>query len=273
MQENTNYPILLSFDLEEFDLPLEYGVGVAISDQIAIAEDGLYQLMDTLDRFQIKATFYTTVRFAVHAPASVQLLIQKGHELASHGLHHGETAAEDILLSREKLTAHFQVPVYGFRMPRMKIAPDVVLQRAGYRYHSSLHPTWIPGRYCHLKAPRHATQHSSLLHIPPSVTPRWRIPLFWLSFHHLPQHTYLRLCKQTLIYDGYLHLYFHPWEWASWPHKLKKRLPWYLHMQTGREMKSRFEQWIEHMLMQPVRWTTTYAWMMAYLQLSHRAIS
>lgn len=256
-----NYVILMSFDLEEFDLPLEYGIGIALADQIAISEEGLYQLLDILDRFQVKATFYTTVRFAVHAPGAVNLLLQKGHELASHGLHHGETSADDIILSREKLASLFQTPIHGFRMPRMKLPSNAILRRAGYRYHSSLHPTWIPGRYNHLRAPRGLQFDDALIHIPPSVSPHLRIPLFWLAFHHLPFKGYTRLCRQTMQHDGYLHLYFHPWEWASWPARLKKRLPWYLQIKNGAPMQKKFEQWIQEMLMQPVQWTTTYTWL------------
>lgn len=262
MQHNV-YPILLSFDLEEFDLPIEYGVGIALSDQIAITTEGLHTLLDTLSRYTIKATFYTTVRFAVHQPAWIQKLIETGHELASHGLHHGTCDKTDYRASREKLQQQFHVPVHGFRMPRMKQVDIHALAQAGYAYHSSLHPTCIPGRYCHLRAARGVTTQQHILHIPPSVTPRWRIPLFWLSFHHLPQKMYMHLCKQTLEHDGYLHLYFHPWEWASWPQKLKKRMPRYLHLQNGMQMQKRFEQWIDFMLMQPIQWTTTHAWMVA----------
>jgi len=103
-------------------------------------------------------------------------------------------------------------PVTGFRMPRMMHVADEALLRAGYRYNSSLNPTLIPGRYNHLNQPRTWFRREGLLQLPASTTPRVRFPLFWLSFHHLPPALYRRLARLTLCHDGYLLLYFHPWE-------------------------------------------------------------
>lgn len=253
--------VLLSFDLEEFDLPLEYGYVISLSDQIAITTEGLQVLSETLTKYAIKATFYTTARYAIHQHGWVKKLIQDGHELASHGIHHSEFNRNDYAVSREILENQFQVPIYGFRMPRMKQTDINALGEAGYMYHSSLHPTWIPGRYCHLWKSRKVTSQQHILHIPPSVTPRLRIPLFWLSFHLIPFGRYIALCRQTIQADNYLHLYFHPWEWASWPKKLIKHLPFYLRVQSGRNMKQRFELWIEEISQTTLNFTTTYSWL------------
>ncbi|MCL6523103.1 MAG: polysaccharide deacetylase family protein [Thermoflavifilum sp.] len=253
--------LLLSFDLEEFDLPLEYGYTIPLSDQLAITTEGLQRLLETLSKYEIKATFYTTVRYAAHRPQWVNRLIQEKHELASHGLHHGKLHPADVALSREKLSTYFGVPIYGFRMPRMQSIDERLLIQSGYRYHSSVHPTWIPGRYCHISAPRQITRHEQLIHIPPSVSRHWRIPLFWLSFHLLPEKTYTRLCKQTLETDGYLHLYFHPWEWGSWPKKLYKHLPLYLRVENGYQMKNKFDRWIEQIRTPTLYGSTTIDWL------------
>jgi hypothetical protein len=47
------------------------------------------------------------------------------------------------------------------------------------------------------------------------VSPNFRIPLFWLSFKNFPYAIYLKLALQTLYKDGYLSLYFHPWEFTN----------------------------------------------------------
>jgi hypothetical protein len=54
-----------------------------------------------------------------------------------------------------------------------------------------------------------------MIRIPASVSPNFRIPLFWLSFKNFPYALYLRLALQTLRKDGYLSLYFHPWEFTN----------------------------------------------------------
>ena len=42
-----------------------------------------------------------------------------------------------------------------------------------------------------------------------------RIPLFWLSFKNFPYSLFLNWTKNTLNKDGYVCLYFHPWEFVS----------------------------------------------------------
>jgi hypothetical protein len=54
-----------------------------------------------------------------------------------------------------------------------------------------------------------------MIRVPASVSPNFRIPLFWLSFKNFPYALYLSLALQTLRKDGYLSLYFHPWEFTN----------------------------------------------------------
>jgi hypothetical protein len=51
--------------------------------------------------------------------------------------------------------------------------------------------------------------------IPASVSPNLRIPLFWLSFKNFPYAYFKQLTIQTLEKDGYVCLYFHPWEFID----------------------------------------------------------
>ena len=54
-----------------------------------------------------------------------------------------------------------------------------------------------------------------LIQFPVSVTPHLRIPLFWLAFKNMPYALFLKLTLQTLRKDGYVCLYFHPWEFID----------------------------------------------------------
>ncbi len=54
-----------------------------------------------------------------------------------------------------------------------------------------------------------------MLRLPASVSPRFRIPLFWLAFKNYPYHIYLHLVRRVLKTDGYASLYCHPWEFTD----------------------------------------------------------
>ena len=51
--------ILLSFDIEEFDMPFEYNKSIDFKDQIAIPTEGLLIVLDLLAKHNIKATFFS----------------------------------------------------------------------------------------------------------------------------------------------------------------------------------------------------------------------
>ena len=144
--------ILLSFDIEEFDAPLEHGVELPFEEQMRTSLD-----------------------------------IQKGgHEIASHGFYHSSFETADLRKSKEALEELTGQPVNGFRMARMMPVEEEEIHKAGYLYNSSLNPTCIPGRYNHLGQPRTYFMKDGVLQLPASVTPIVRFPLFWLAYHNLP---------------------------------------------------------------------------------------
>jgi hypothetical protein len=86
---------------------------------------------------------------------------------------------------------------------------------AGYIYDSSLHPTWLPGRYNNFDKPRTLFQNNGIWELPASVTPILRIPIFWLALKNFPLWLYKLLCKRILNKDGYIVFYVHPWEFTN----------------------------------------------------------
>ncbi len=154
-----NKKVFLSFDVEEFDMPLEYQYAISVEDQMSVGIKGLDAIQPVLNA--VPATLFT-----------------------------------------------------GLRMPRMRpvLMKDVL--EAGYKYDSSINPTWLPGRYNNFHLPRTAYREEGIIRIPAAVSPGIRIPLFWLSFKNMPYAVYKQLCLQTIAKDGYLCLYFHPWEFT-----------------------------------------------------------
>ncbi len=206
--------ILLSFDVEEFDMPLEYNFNIAIETQIKIGKKGLDNLMPILDDENFTTTLFTTANFANHYPDTIKALSNK-HEIASHTFYHSNFTTDHLLASRIRLEEIIQKPIKGLRMPRMRQVPIEHIKEAGYFYDASIHPTWLPGRYNNFHLPRTNYIEQGLIRVPASVSPNFRIPLFWLSFKNFPYALYLRLALQTLRKDGYLSLYFHPWEFTN----------------------------------------------------------
>lgn len=237
--------ILLSFDIEEFEMPREYGDPIPFEKQIEISHKGTILILDLLHKYNIKATFYTTANFATHAKDIVHRIVDEGHELASHGYVHDHFEPLHLKMSKDILEDISQVTVKGYRMARMMPVPEVEVYKAGYVYNSSINPTFLPGRYNKLNEPRTFFYRENVLQLPASVTPFMRFPLFWISFHNLPLSIYFCLASRTIKKDGYLNTYFHPWEFMDIGPKKKYNFPFYITNNTDTKMVERFEKFIQ----------------------------
>jgi peptidoglycan/xylan/chitin deacetylase (PgdA/CDA1 family) len=233
---------LLSFDVEEFDMPFEYGGNPTMKQQIATSNEGLNALLPVLERFKAKATFYTTGVYAAEKSEQIKK-ISEFHEIASHNHYHSTHKKEDLYSSKKILEDITQQSVLGFRMPRMAPVSNQDLIDAGYKYNASVNPCWMPGRYDMRHISRTFFKENNLLQFPASVSPRFRIPLFWIAFHNFPLWFFFYLCKRVVKKDGYLHLYFHPWEFTNYTKTNNgAKYPFYLHSNNGDKMLKRFEK-------------------------------
>lgn len=236
--------IYLSFDIEEFDMPKEYGYDIDFESQIEISTNGLEEILSLLKQYDCKATFFSTAVFAQNAKPLINRILDEGHELASHTYFHSDFENSHLLKSKQYLEREFNTPIFGLRMPRMAEVCSVEVKKAGYEYNSSVNPTILPGRYNQLKTPKTIFKQNDLWQIPAGVSPVLRIPLFWLSFHHFPQWFFNFLLKRTLKQRGYATLYFHPWEFSEIEGKFN--LPWYATKNSGETMVFRFENLLKY---------------------------
>lgn len=235
--------ILLTFDVEEFDLPEEYDIVIDKSAQLATSARGLDALLAVLQKHDAAATFFTTAYYAENYPDTLRALVGAGHEIASHLYYHSDYDPSHLRLSRQKLQEITGQEIAGFRSPRLRAMDPALIRSAGYRYDSSLNPTFLPGRYNNLDKPRTWFKDAAhdLIVLPFSVTPRFRIPLFWLAFKNMNARIYHTLCRQTLRHDGYLHLYFHPWEFTDLS---TYKIPWYVKRRAGAPLVRRLDRLI-----------------------------
>ncbi len=231
--------VLLSFDVEEFDMPLEYQVDIPVVQQMQIGKLGLDAIEPALSK--INTTLFTTANFANQYPETIKTLANR-HEIASHTFYHSKFEVVDLLSSRIRLQEISGQPITGLRMPRMRKVEMADVMAAGYQYDSSINPTYLPGRYNHFHLPRTVYTDKGMKRIPASVSPAIRIPLFWLSFKNMPYALFLALCKQTLAKDGYICLYFHPWEFTPIE---EFGLPMFTRRWAGPTMVSRLLQLIK----------------------------
>ncbi len=237
--------VLLSFDTEEFDVPRENGVDISLETSMKVSTEGTERILDVLRQNGVHATFFCTGTFAENAPEVMHRIMDEGHEVACHGVDHFHPQQSDVIRSKQIVEAVTSKPAYGYRQPRMFPVSDDDIEQAGYRYNSSLHPAFIPGRYMHLGEPRTPFYKGRVLEIPASVTPWLRLPVFWLACHHYPQWLYHKLCLWTLRHDGQFVIYFHPWEFVDLCAHPEWNIPYVIRRHTGQEMVRRLDALIQ----------------------------
>lgn len=107
-------------------------------------------ILDLLDAHDTKATFFTLGSVAIEAPDLVRDIVQRGHELASHGLEHYRASEQtpeaflaDVTAAKRALEDVAGVEVRGYRAASFSIGRQNwwafdALEEAGYSYSSSL---------------------------------------------------------------------------------------------------------------------------------------
>ncbi len=238
--------VALSFDVEEFDLPKEYGVPISVVRQIEVSSEGLSAVLDLLAGMGVKATFFCTAFFAQNAPHLIKRIVGDGHQIESHGLHHSKYEDGDLLKAREILEEISGQKITGYRAPRMAEVSHSVLLESGYKWDSSLNPCYLPGRYNNSKAPLVPFKTpEGLIELPASVSPKMRLPLFWLSLHNLPLWYYKHLSRRALNHTGLLNIYFHPWEFSGQLRNAQFRVPFYIRRNSGDALVRKLARFID----------------------------
>ena len=191
-------------------------------------ERNVERILQMLDDHGTKATFFTLGWIAERHPQVVRRIVEQGHELASHGYGH-ERASDltesaffsDIDSAKKILEDLSGCAVTGYRAPSFSIGEGNLwafdcLERAGYRYSSSIYPI----RHDHYgmpDAPRFAHRvRGALVEVP--VTTARLLNRNWPAsgggyFRLMPYALSSWLLRQVNQNDGQpVIFYFHPWE-------------------------------------------------------------
>jgi polysaccharide deacetylase family protein (PEP-CTERM system associated) len=228
----------LTIDVEDY-FQVNAFAGVIRHDQwdrYPLRVDGnTRRILDMLDRYSIKATFFILGWVAERLPELTKEIHRRGHEVACHGYGHEliyaigpERFRADIRHSKKMLEDQCGVQVNGYRAPSYSItkkslwALDILVEE-GFNYDSSIFPV-MHDTYGIPDAQRfpHTLQSASgpLLEFPLTTLP---MQLGWKHVRlPIAGGGYLRLFPVELLSWGIKRInsieqqpavvYFHPWE-------------------------------------------------------------
>ncbi len=123
-----NSPAIVGVSSSQRELPI-YSVQredkiVSISFDAAWGNEDTQTLIDILDRYQVKTTFFVVGDWVERYPESVKALAEAGHEVMSHSSHHAhfsqlgsEEIREDLAACNAKISAVTGVSPLLFRCP------------------------------------------------------------------------------------------------------------------------------------------------------------
>lgn len=190
-------------------------------------ERNIDNILAMLDEHDTKATFFTLGWIAERYPEVVRNIIRSGHELASHGYGHERASDQtpesffaDINVAKLILEDLSGTEVKGYRAPSFSIGEKNLwafecLEKAGYRYSSSIYPI----RHDHYgmpDAPRHAHTIGGLIEIPATtlrfLNRNWPASgggYFRLMPYGLSRWMIARINRVDQLPAVF---YFHPWE-------------------------------------------------------------
>lgn len=185
------------------------------------------KLIDLLDEFSIKATFFVLGHSIEKKPNLLRKISDSGHEIASHGYSHEliynqnrNEFLEETKKSKNLIEDIIGDEVIGYRASNWSIihkslwALDI-LQDIGFKYDSSIYPTknylyGIPS------APVNPYFHrNGLLEIPPTVFKALghKVPFSGGFFLRAMPSTIVRFFLKKINLNGHsVVFYIHPWE-------------------------------------------------------------
>ena len=191
--------------------------------------DNVARILDLFDEAGVKATFFTLGWVAERNRAAMQSIVDRGHELASHGYDHTRVFtltrnefSADLAKARSILEDASGKAVTGYRAPSFSIDArnpwaHEVLAEHGYAYSSSVAPV-VHDHYGWREAPRFAFDPlpgSDLVEIPvtTALLGKRRLAAGGGGFFRVLPYSFTRWAIRQVNSDHRPAVfYFHPWE-------------------------------------------------------------
>ncbi len=185
------------------------------------------RILDLLDQHAVHATFFVLGWVAEHAPALIQEIEQRGHEIATHGYSHTllteQTPAEfeaDLCQALEATRRLVAQPIRGFRAPSFTITNKTlwameILARNGIQYDSSIFPVSFHPDYGVPDAELGIHRVGALTEVPLSVARVLgrNVPCCGGGYFRVFPYAVTRLLMRYCNREGRpVIFYLHPWE-------------------------------------------------------------
>jgi polysaccharide deacetylase family protein (PEP-CTERM system associated) len=192
------------------------------------------RLLQLLDEFEVRATFFVLGYVAEHHPEVIHEIAAAGHEIGTHGYSHTLIYQQTPEVFRAELGRSVRLleditgkPVLGHRAPFFSITQESlwalkIMSELGIRYDSSIIPV-VNYRYGIADRPRWPYEipvgDHMLLEFPPST---WRLlghnlPIGGAYFRIYPYRLTSQMIRSLNRQGQPVVFYFHPWE-MDWQH-------------------------------------------------------
>lgn len=202
---------------------------------------GIPRILDVLDKYRVKGTFFTTCDCIENNPEIFRRLIKEGHEIAAHGYRHARfdeltfnEAEESLLKSIETFQKYLKIRPKGFRAPQLSIDAKTLdlLEKNNYGYDSSFGPKdfmlllFLPKKFKfwlnHFFSSSNKYRiRKNLAEIPTSALLIPFVSLFFRIFHPVVLKTYFNSLK---LFHKEIVIYFHSWDFIDVPESRIDRL-------------------------------------------------
>lgn len=179
-----------------------------------------------------RGTFFILGEVAQRNPGLVREIAARGHEVASHGLHHRALArsgrdglADELRRARAMLEDAAGVPVLGFRAPLFSLDAGAAwaagcIAQAGFAYSSSVLPAWNPMHGWPAAPRRPFLFPGGLLEIPAPLGRLGPVAMPFLGgmyLRYLPPWRLRQFARQQAAGEA-LWCYCHPYDIDEGPH-------------------------------------------------------
>ena len=115
---------------------------MAITFDSAFINEHTYKILDTLDRYGVKATFFMTANFIKNNYDQVAEILKRGHEIGNHSTTHEDfkkltkdKIKKEVMNCHNALKDKFDIDMCLFRFPYGSYDKDILSQVKSYGYY------------------------------------------------------------------------------------------------------------------------------------------
>lgn len=251
MQKTPEKNVIFTFDIEEFDILSDFNFKIDAAAALSIERRSTEKLISFLEEIELPATGFLTAHYAERHRSLAKELAGLDFEIACHGYHHADDYRDfDRGLLSKRLAAAIDAiegitgkDISGHRSPRLCPVEFEVLKRAGFQYDSSIHPTYVPFRYNHLKERRLPYRREGMIEMPITTSRSLSTPISWLWFRTYPWRLLQHITEKLAGAGCPIIVYFHNWEFLDFALEEEIR-PKLFFSKCGTALEKRLIDWI-----------------------------